>query len=168
LFSTGAIVAPTNAPRNDCRAPSSHLALEWAHGYRCQDAHSNAFLTAGGGAASPQLVYPTASLVVALDDGGGDVARRKQTHMRGHSDAVSCLARHPTRHNVFASGQRATLDHKQKHTHSQRPHVCVHDADTGIVLASLPAYHARAVIAIAFSPCGRFLATVGGDDRPRL
>jgi hypothetical protein len=75
----GAIVAPTNAPRNDPSAPAEGLAIEWIHGYRGFDARSNLVYNATG-----QMVYPIAGVVVVYD-----AKEHKQRHFMGHNDDVT-------------------------------------------------------------------------------
>lgn len=149
----GAIVAPSGGEsRVDPSAPSRGLALQWVYGYRAFDSKSNVVCNTRG-----ELVYPVAGLVVVYNRNA-----HKQRHFLGHSDDVRCLAQNPVDKDWIVSGQNATVDDRGR---SQAPHACVFNSTdfSQSFKLQLPV-GARAVRSAAFSPDGRFVATVANDD----
>jgi hypothetical protein len=149
----GAIVAPSGGEsRVDPSAPSRGLALEWVYGYRAFDSKSNVVCNTRS-----ELVYPVAGLVVVYNR-----AAHKQRHFLGHSDDVRCLSQNPADKDWVVSGQNATVDDRGR---SQAPHACVFNSTdfSQSYKLQLPV-GARAVRSAAFSPDGRFVATVSNDD----
>lgn len=149
----GAIVAPSGGEqRVDPSAPSRGLALEWVYGYRSFDSKSNVVCNTRS-----ELVYPVAGLVVVYNR-----AAHKQRHFLGHTDDVRCLAQNPADKDWVVSGQNATVDDRGR---SQAPHACVFNSTdfSQSYKLQLPV-GARAVRSAAFSPDGRFVATVSNDD----
>ncbi len=70
----------------------------------------------------------------------------------GHDDDIVSLAVDPTG-NFVATGQLGA-----------RPRVHIWDSESGARLCVLPLVHRRAILAIAFSPDGKRLLSVGDDD----
>jgi microtubule-associated protein-like 6 len=80
----------------------------------------------------------------------------EQRFFIGHTEDVTSFAVHPTR-SIVATGQR---DPKGKFA---TPYTCVWDTATMKQICRVT-WHERWVEAVAFSGCGDYLITVGGDD----
>jgi len=145
----GALKEPTNAPTNNPRLPKQTLEVEWVYGYRGHDSRDNLSLDKRG-----RVIYPMAGFVLALDYENG-----AQEQFQGHTDDVLCLCKHPLNSDIVATGQVATISMSGK---SQHPHICVTNVSTGDIIR-LPSLHRRAVRCVAFSPDGKYLASVGAD-----
>ena len=107
-----------------------------------QDCRRNVFFTASG-----EVAFHSASLVVLYEP-----KRHTQRFLRGHDGEVRCLALHPTG-RVLASGQAA----------GGRTEICVWQLDASEP-AILSGSHAGGVCALAFSPTGDRLASLGADS----
>ena len=131
--------------------PKSQLKLSWAYGYRGHDARQNCFYNAKG-----EVVYHTAALGVVYnpiyetqkhitdDPESDDVAE-------GNTDDILCMARHPDK-ATFATGEIG-----------RKPKIVVWSADDCAAISIPQGFHRNAVVALCFSPCGRYLASVGQD-----
>ncbi|CAM9524708.1 unnamed protein product, partial [Choristocarpus tenellus] len=139
-----ATVAPTRPPPSDRAPPRDGLELERMHGYRGRDARNNA---AYGGSNCGQVVYTAASAGVSLD-----LTNKVQSFQLGHAGDCVSLAVSPD--GLYA----ATGDV------SRRPTVIVWEVDTARAVQTLYGFHKRAILALAFSPDNRYLATQGCDD----
>ena len=121
---------------------SSSLELQFVYGVRAADCRRNVFFTASG-----EVAFHSASLVVLYEP-----KRHTQRFLRGHDGEVRCLALHPTG-RVLASGQAA----------GGRTEICVWQLDASEP-AILSGSHAGGVCALAFSPTGDRLASLGADS----
>ncbi|CAE7829412.1 Eml5, partial [Symbiodinium sp. KB8] len=137
------LVAPSRAPPVDPRAPSERLRLEWVHGFRGHDTSGNLAF-----ARNSALVYNVSALGVSLD-----ADRHAQRHYRGHDADLTCLAVDPSR-RLAASGQGGPV-----------PRVHVWDACGATPRCALPAVHAGAVAAVAFSRDARRAVALSGSGR---
>lgn len=132
--------------------PSAGLKLAWAYGYRGYDTRQNVWYNSKG-----EIVYHTAAVGVVYNP-----SSETQRHItddpesddvaEGHSDDILCMARHPDK-LTFATGEIG-----------RTPKVVVWDSDGMKALSVMQGFHKRAVIACCFSPCGDYLASVGGDN----
>lgn len=101
------------------------------------------------------LVHSIGStLVVKNMDDNSD-----QTFLQGHSDRIACMALHPSDPRIIATGQVT-------HMGFVAP-VLVWDLEAKAIVCSL-SLHKVAVQALAFSPSGQFLASIGGEDDNNL
>eukprot|EP01006_Ploeotia_vitrea_P044073 TRINITY_DN66802_c4_g1_i1.p1 TRINITY_DN66802_c4_g1~~TRINITY_DN66802_c4_g1_i1.p1 ORF type:complete len:807 (-),score=500.45 TRINITY_DN66802_c4_g1_i1:110-2446(-) len=144
----GSIVAPSDAPDNDASAPEAKAELEWVYGYRCHDSRANVAVVDGA------VIYPSAAVAVRYVPG-----EHSQTHFRGMTDDITCLAQNPADKNVVALGQKATIVDRR----AMRPHICVWNSATQESW-TLPKAHKRAVRCVGFSTDGKYLASVGHDN----
>ena len=138
----GAMHEPTNPPAYNPKKPAINMELEWVYGYRAQDARNNLRYNDAG-----EIVYTSAAVGIIYDK-----VRHHQKFYIGHDDDVVCMAVDPSG-NFVATGQQG-----------KKPAIHVWDSETGTRLCKLPAWHQRAVIAIAFSPDGKKILSVGQDD----
>ena len=132
--------------------PKSRLKLSWAYGYRGFDTRQNVFYNAKG-----ELVYHTAAVGVVYnpiyetqkhitdDPESDDIAE-------GNTDDIVSMARHPDK-TTFATGEIG-----------RKPKIVVWSSDDCKPLAVLQGFHRKAVRALCFSPCGKYLASVGQDS----
>jgi microtubule-associated protein-like 6 len=127
-------------------APKGSLRLDRAIGYRARGCRANiAFVD------SNKIVYPVESLAVVYD-----TATAQQTFYQGHHDSVLCLDYNPTK-RLVATGQRGR---------NGSIHIWSVDEPAGSV--ALLEGHTRGVGAVAFSPDGARVASVGLDDARRI
>jgi hypothetical protein len=146
----GAVVKPDDAPPNDGTQPDAQLELEWIYGYKTLGVRSNLAIDSRG-----RFIYPAASVIVAYD-----AAAHTQEFFRAHTDDVVCLAQHPRRRDVIATGQMATVVKGR----SADPFACVYDWQSQQTWQLPPMAGQRKVVSLAFSGDGRFLATAGCDN----
>jgi WD40 repeat protein len=81
---------------------------------------------------------------------------KEQRYFLGHNEDIVSLAVHPNK-KIAATGQRDPKGHGL-------PYICVWDIATCKELARLEQAHERAIPALAFSPDGKHLISVGDDD----
>jgi len=141
---------PDDPLPNDPTPPDQSLELEWVYGYRCHDARSNLVLNSEG-----NLIYPVAGIVVKYDPN-----EHTQVFFMEHNDDVICLSQHPIDSNIVVTGQVATIVDRR----GTDPHICIWNSETNQHW-KLPEAHKRAVRTVCFSPCGKMVASVGGDDK---
>ncbi|KAG8464103.1 hypothetical protein KFE25_000271 [Diacronema lutheri] len=82
-----------------------------------------------------------------------------QTFLQGHSDRIACMALHPVDSRILASGQVT-------HMGFLAP-ILVWDLEARAIVCTLQ-LHKVSVAALAFSPSGEFLASIGGEDDNNL
>lgn len=166
------IFAPTKgfnpkaaADRSACE-PAADLELEFAHGYAGHFARSaNAFYAHDG-----EIVFPVAGLGVVFDR-----ESNSQRFFRHHSSDVTCL--HASSYavrisgteyaarSIVASGQRKEPFDPDTGV-VESPFVCLWDTDTCSLIRKIPhPPDERAIVAVAFSPCGSYLASVVADNQ---
>jgi len=138
----GAMHEPTNPPAYNPKRPAINMELEWVYGYRAQDARNNLRYNDAG-----EIVYTAAGVGVIYDK-----VRHHQKFYIGHDDDIVALAVDPSG-NFVATGQQG-----------KRPAIHIWDSETGTRIVKLPAWHKRAVVALAFSRDGKRLMSVGNDD----
>ncbi|KAK3235754.1 hypothetical protein CYMTET_54067 [Cymbomonas tetramitiformis] len=134
---------------------AENLDLQWAMGYRGFDTLQNIFLTDAG-----KLVYHVAAVGVVLDMAQGvqslitASASSDEEVPCGNTDDIVCMAMHPNKRFV-ATGE---VGHA--------PKIVIWDASSTppTCLNVVSGFHQRAVIALSFSPDGKYLASVGLDD----
>jgi len=146
----GALVAPSDVPRNNPTKPDIDLDMEWVYGYRSYDSRSNLCYNS-----KKEIIYPTAAVIVAYNP-----ITNKQRYYRGHNDDVICLVQNPADPDIIASGQVATIVDRK----ATLPHICIHNSVTGEEWILKDA-HKRAVRTLGFSADGKYLASVGDDDQ---
>eukprot|EP01065_Artemidia_motanka_P023744 TRINITY_DN28405_c0_g1_i1.p1 TRINITY_DN28405_c0_g1~~TRINITY_DN28405_c0_g1_i1.p1 ORF type:complete len:941 (+),score=297.15 TRINITY_DN28405_c0_g1_i1:111-2933(+) len=135
--------------------PSAKLELTTIFGCSVDGYHSN--MEYAGDAGCPLAVYCAAAVGVTMD-----TRTRKQSFCFHHNDEVTCVAVHPTRRRLVATGQRG-----QRGT-NRPPCVCVWAVDTLARMASLRDFHDGEVVCADFSPDGELLATIGADPHHTL
>jgi WD40 repeat protein len=147
----GAMKEPSKMPKVNPAAPDRKLTIDWVHGFRAFDSRSNLVYNKEG-----DIVYPVAGLCVTYKN-------RKQRYFQGHNDDVRCMVRHPTQHNIMASGQNATIVNGK----SQPPTAVVWDSsnpESGKTYSMKFQQSDRAVRCVGFIGDGKYLATVSNDD----
>ena len=102
------------------------------------------------------LIFRRPAVIVAYDP-----AAHTQEFFRAHTDDVVCLAQHPRRRDVIATGQMATVTENGR---SSDPFACVYDWASQQTWQLPPMAGQRKVVSLAFSGDGRFLATAGCDN----
>jgi WD40 repeat protein len=148
----GACVAPSKPPRNDSSAPEQQLQMEWIHGYHCSESRTNVVFNA-----AEEIVYPVAGVVVTMN-----AEKREQRFFTGHNDDIMCLAQHPTKPNLIATGQTAAVVNGKK----MKPCICIHDSTNPDGKSwTLKDAGERAIRALNFSIDGKWLASVDNDDK---
>ena len=146
------VVAPTRPPPEDLREPTNALRLAWVHGHRCGDVKQGVRYTLGGDV----LFFGGATNVVY------DVRANAQSFHRGHSDDVMASAVHPTQSLCATADQ------------GKSPSILVWDYEgapkggSHPTVATMRGFHRRGVTHLSFSPCGKWLASVGCDDQHSL
>eukprot|EP00762_Andalucia_godoyi_P001530 ANDGO_00237.mRNA.1 77 kDa echinoderm microtubule-associated protein len=145
----GALVAPSGyVKKGDAdAAPNASADLSYVFGYRSHDVRSNLFV-ATDDASGSTVLYHTAALGVRLN-----VAKNEQSVFRGkHTDDVVSIAYHAESGKVV-TGQMG-----------KNPLAFVYDGKSLSSAVELKSFHKRAVIALAFSHDGKYIASVGDDD----
>jgi WD40 repeat protein/Ca2+-binding EF-hand superfamily protein len=149
----GQMHEPSNPPRNNPSTPGQDLELEWVYGYKSQCSYSNMCVNTEG-----HIIYPAAAVVVKYD-----ARAHEQSFYIGHNDDILCLAQNPAMLDIVATGQTATIVDRR----SRNPYVCIWNSRTNDSW-QLPAIHKRAVRVVAFSTSGKYLASIGNDDRQKI
>jgi len=125
--------------------PAKALRLEWAFGYNGKSARDNVWITQEG-----ELIYSLAGTGVVFNTEKGE-----QRFFTEHNEDIVSLTVHPNR-TLVATGQ---IDPKG----SETPFTCIWDYKT-MRLEQRIVFHERGVCAVAFSPDGKYLLTIGEDD----
>jgi WD40 repeat protein len=152
---------PSTEPGHE-HLPSTHLDLEFVHGYSGKLPYRTTSCTNIFPLASGELVYPVSAAVVIYDK-----VMHRQRYFFGHDDDVMCLAVHPSG-TVVASGQVG-----------RKPPICLWDVqkipmDEGVLpgggmnagvthLGNL-LFHSKGIACLDFSSDGSLLVSVGNDD----
>ena len=128
--------------------PSETLQLDWVFGYSKQG-RSNTFALPSG-----EIVWPSGAVGVIYDK-----ERHSQRHLIGHEDTIYAMAQNPANPSVIATGG------KQEKRKALTPLVIVWDTDSGKAVAQLRHPKIlRSIMAMCFSPDGRYVIAVGGSD----
>lgn len=127
--------------------PSAQLVLSHVYGFNGKAARDNLFYNKHN---TNEIIYCVAGSGVVMD-----TTTSAQRFFLGHSEDILCLAVHPSR-PIVATGQ---LDPKGKST----PYICIWDSTTMNEIKKI-VYHDRGVVALAFSPDGEYLVSIGNDN----
>lgn len=153
----GAVRTPKNPPPVNPAAPAVSVKLKWVHGYTSGTAGSNKSRVSNNlfysGNCNP--VFPAAALGICMTKESNDTYTQK--YFMGHNDDILCLAISPDRRFV-ATGQTASKGRG-------KGSICVWDVQDCRQLCRMDACHQRGVAALAFSPEGNELISVGQDDK---
>nr|XP_039266613.1 echinoderm microtubule-associated protein-like 6 [Styela clava] len=125
----------------DKTAPDTQLRLDWVYGYRGHQCRSNLFYTKAN-----EVVYFVAGVGIVVDP-----SRRKQKFFLGHDDDIISLSLHPSG-QLVATGQVG-----------KTPYICVWESSTVKTMSILKDQHTHGIAALAFSPNGERLVSVGLD-----
>lgn len=147
-------VLPTEFAKGDdghqTREVKDELTLDYVYGYNGKNAYNNLFY----GKEDGKIVYCIAGTAVVSTP-----ASKTQKFFVGHNEDILCLAVHPSQ-PIVATGQ---LDPKGKGT----PYICIWN-ESNCELVRKITFHDRGVCALAFSPDGRYLVSIGNDDSHTL
>eukprot|EP00854_Cymbomonas_tetramitiformis_P026385 gene26385-32364_t len=132
------------------KPPSAHMKLEYAYGYDgVHNLNNNLFYTSN----PEEIVYYTAALGIVLN-----TVTNTQKHFFGHNNHIRCMAIHPWKW-IVATGQ------SKQTGPTEVPYVCVWETRECKQLQRLDhPFDKRAIIAVAFSPSGKDLITIGSDN----
>ena len=147
------VVPPSSAAAQESStvAPGVTLELDHVYGIRALDVRNHVKY-----ASSQIVVYFAAAVGIALDK-----RSNKQVLYKGHRGrSITCLAVHPNSHFV-ATGEEQYRSEDLLSVH-------VWDSSTGRTVCILPGVHSKAVKYVAFSPCGKHLASLSADDNQTL
>lgn len=161
----------------DKTLPDSSLELEFVYGYAGFSptmvgdlpGDQNIFYLPSG-----EMIYPASAVIVIYNP-----KHHTQRFFCEHNDDITGIAVHPGEHDdngnrvseeiIIASGQVAT----QRDGHKVEPVILIWDANkgpldsrgkaTGLVVQELSG-HTRNITAMDFSPDGKLLMSIGGDD----
>jgi microtubule-associated protein-like 6 len=142
------VVAPTRPPPERIDEPCDSLRLCWIHGFRASDVKNGVRYTNTG-----EIVFFSGSVNVVYD-----VRSHTQLFHRDHTDEVMSIAVHPNRSLIATADQ------------GKVPTILLWDYEGSLkggscpTVATLVGQHRRGVSHLCFSPCGKWLATVGLDD----
>jgi WD40 repeat protein/Ca2+-binding EF-hand superfamily protein len=120
------------------------LELKWTHGYRSHDCRNNLRYSSSG-----KIVYPAASLCVALNKTNG-----KQTFLQAaHTDEVISISAHPNG-QIFASGEAGRC-----------PIIVIWSSNDMRVLSRIEdSGQKHGIPLLAFNTLGNLLASCGMDE----
>ena len=141
--------------------PSTHLDLEFVHGYSGKLPYRTTTCTNIFPLATGELVYPVSAAVVIYDK-----VMHRQRYFFGHDDDIMCLAVHPSG-SVVASGQVG-----------RRPPICLWDVqkiptdgvapgggmNAGVTHLGNLLFHSKGIACMDFSSDGSLLVSVGNDE----
>ncbi|KAK3286813.1 hypothetical protein CYMTET_5644 [Cymbomonas tetramitiformis] len=135
-------------------SPEEGLELEWVYGFRGHDGFQNI-----AGAPGDKVVYHVGAMGVVLDPEAKAQVYVTDDPMgsgslRGNTEDILSLAQHPNQ-KYHATGEVGP-----------QPKIVVWDATAGAphALRVLHGFHRRAVVSMAFSSSGQYLASLGMDD----
>lgn len=133
--------------------PTSHLELDFVHGYGGHNNNANLFVVESG-----ELIYNAGALVVVYDS-----LARSQFFFREHQNDIMAMALHPDGYHVASADAGIS------------PAICVWHVEAMVCLArldggGLPGVGGfeSGVPALAFSPDGTRIAAVGADKEHTL
>ena len=157
---------PTTAPKDNFKvAPQAHMQLRWAHGFRSFDTKNNLFYNDEGAA-----VYCTAGVGVVHDF---NTESESQKFFNQHKEDIVALAVYNDQ--IVATGQMAGKDVQKQAKGRKKPsdgklvNIFIWDAKTGEQIgAPINGLHRRAVRQLAFSKDGKWLLSIGEDDKRTL
>jgi microtubule-associated protein-like 6 len=124
--------------------PATKLELDWCYGYRGKDCRSNVHFIGSG---NTEVAFFCAATAVVYNS-----SQSTQRFFTGHNDDIVSLAVHPNR-SICATGQLG-----------RSPKILVWDSKDMSQLQCIEGFHTRGVLALAFSPDGSFLTSVGKDN----
>ena len=135
------IVAPSRVPAEDNAEPSDSLELEFVAGFAAEKSRHSMMYSSRG-----EVLFFASSVAVQMNQ----KTRTQKIYME-HPASISSIAVHPSK-DIIATGDQ-----------SEKPMIRVWDGFTLNTLAVLEGFHRRSVIHLAFSPNGKYIASVGAD-----
>ncbi|ORX89794.1 WD40 repeat-like protein [Basidiobolus meristosporus CBS 931.73] len=153
---TGAIYPPSQFVPLADSLPRESLQLDHVYGYRTRDCRNNIHTLAGHDG-SPRLAYFAGSVGIIYDP-----STNTQRFFTGHNDDVISIAVHPSGAYIATGDVASVIDpeggvkvHVWKADEPEQPPVATLKCGPGTVY--------KGVVAIAFSPDGKFLVAVCKD-----
>lgn len=131
--------------------PATELKLEYAFGYNGKTCRNNLFFSNQN---NGEIIYNIAGTGVVMNP-----ETKAQRFFLQHIEDILSLAAHPSR-PLVATGQ---LDPKG----SETPYICIWDTTTMECVKRIT-FHQRGIIALAFSPDGKYLISIGNEDSHQL
>ena len=148
----GSIVEPSVIPPLSNEQPAQNLKIEHIYGYRSLDARSNVLYLNGG----KEIVYMSASVVIIHNTTTNKqrfLGSGEKTTFKGHDDDITAIAISSDK-TKLASGSLG-----------KNPMICIWNLEDGSLAHSFrQGVDTKLVSGLSFSPDGKYLASVAGDD----
>lgn len=122
-------------------SPNATMHPEWIYGYQSEQCKCNLYYTNSG-----DVIYNVSRYAITYS-----IKNHDQKIFSGHSDDILALRLHPNR-LIAATGEAGA-----------KPKLLVWNVDTHKVLYSFQGFHKNGITQLAFSPCGKLLASIGNN-----
>lgn len=122
-------------------SPTTTMQPEWIYGYQSEISKSNLYYTHKG-----DIIYHISKYAIVYS-----IKLHEQRIFSGHVNDILTLKLHPNR-LVVASGEVGVS-----------PTLLVWNVDTHKILYSFQGYHRHGITQLSFSPCGKYLISIGND-----
>jgi WD40 repeat protein len=129
-------------PKNQEKAPTVELDLDWVYGYRSRDVKNNIGMLSDG-----SIVYNAAAVGIVYDP-----SDHLQRHFIRHTDDILSIAFSPDK-KLVATGELGP-----------KPSIHIWDGLTMTLVHTLKGKLLKGIEALAFSPSGKYIAAVARDN----